>query len=102
MHIQLLSLFFSNIVLDHVRFAIIQAQQRRMGADATALTSAVQIGFTELYHGMSYGMNGILDGQGQLGELSATQRLFGVGVGRILALANILRHGNNAIAFFLG
>jgi len=83
-HVQLLPFLARDVVLDDVRFAIIQLQM-----------PAVQT----LSNSMNDGVNWMKACVGQGWELPTSQRLLGVCVCCVLSATNIFRHSDNVIAF---
>lgn len=105
-HVELLPLLFRDIVLDHVRFPIVEDQHLLFRTTAihtvVAVATATTITNTRVgdvgHNGRHDRVNRLLDGRGQDGELSTPQRLLRVRVGRVLAAALLLRDSDNVVA----
>lgn len=83
MHVQLLSLFFGNIILDDMRFPVIQLQG--------------SVGTKSLGNAVNGSMDGPKASLCEIGKLTTAQGLFGIGVGGILASADLFGFDDNVI-----
>ena len=86
-HVQLLSFLLGDIVLDHVRFAVIEGQ--------TLVVVAAVFGGKNAVHNR---VHGLVHGCRQDGIFATPQRLFGVRVGGVLTSTHLFGDLHHAIA----
>lgn len=92
-HVEFLAFFARDIVLDHVRFPVVQRQLSLRSLHFVVVLLVV------FHNGRHHRVHGQLDGRGERRVFPTAQCLFRVGVGGVLSFAGLLRDGDNVIRF---